>query len=159
VQDRARTELNSLVGVGDITIAASDGFGSSSDIDITVSAQTDADLQIAAADILAAVSDLDAIKQSASNLAASRPYLAVTVDRDAAARSGLSELALGTLVSEAMQPTSIGAIVIDKRSLSVYLQADAAPTTAAELAALPIPTRTGSVDKGSAHRNRLRDTE
>jgi len=145
VQDRARTKLNALDGVGIITIAASDGFGSSSDIEINVTAQTDADLQVAAKDILEAVSHLDAIEQSTSNLAASRPYLAVTVDRAAAASAGLSELALGTLVSEAMQPTAIGSIVIEQRSLSVYLKADAAPTTAADLAALPIPSRTGTV--------------
>ncbi|RJT89112.1 efflux RND transporter permease subunit [Cryobacterium melibiosiphilum] len=145
VQDRARAELDDLEGAGEITIAASDGFGSSSDIEINVTAQTDADLQVAADDILAAVSGLDAIEQSTSNLAASRPYLAVTVDRAAAAEAGLSELALGTLVSQAMQPSVIGSIVIDARSLSVYLQTDAPPTTSAELAALPITTRTGTV--------------
>ena len=145
VQDRARIELNDLDGAGEITIAASDGFGSSSDIDITVTAQTDSDLQIAADDILAAVARLEPIEQSTSNLAASRPNLAVTIDRTAAAEAGLSELALGTLVSQAMQPSVIGSIVIDERSLSVYLQTDAPPTTAAELAALPITTRTGTV--------------
>lgn len=145
VQDRARSELNNLDGAGEITIAASDGFGSSSDIDINVTAQTDSDLQIAADDILAAVARLEAIEQSTSNLAASRPNLAVTIDRAAAAESGLSELALGTLVSQAMQPSEIGSIVIDERSLSVYLQTQAPPITAAELAALPITTRTGTV--------------
>jgi multidrug efflux pump subunit AcrB len=91
------------------------------------------------------VEGLDAIKESSSNLAASRPYIAVTVDRDAAGAVGLSELALGTLVSQAMQPSVIGSVVIDETTLSVYLRSEAPPTTTAELAALQIPTLAGPV--------------
>ena len=47
---------------------------------------------------------LDGIGQVTSNLAASLPYVAVTVDRDAAADLGLSEVAVGALVSNTMQP-------------------------------------------------------
>ncbi|MDJ0339603.1 efflux RND transporter permease subunit [Cryobacterium sp. PH31-O1] len=145
VQNQARTVLAKLGNVGEISVAAASGFGASSDIAVDITAATDADLQAATTSILGAVQKLGAIKESASTLAASLPYLAVTVNREAAAAAGLSELALGTLVSQAMQPSAIGSIVIDETNLTVYLSAQSPPTTSAELAALQIPTRTGSV--------------
>ncbi|TFD63153.1 efflux RND transporter permease subunit [Cryobacterium suzukii] len=145
VQNHARTALAELGDVGEISVAAASSFGASSDIAVDVTAATDADLQTATTSILSAVQKLAAIRESASTLAASLPYLAVTVDRQAAAAVGLSEFALGTLVSQAMQPSAIGSIVIDETNLTVYLSAQSPPTTSADLAALQIPTRTGSV--------------
>ena len=145
VQNDARTTLADLTDVGEISVAAASGFGASSDIAVDITAATDADLQSATTSILSAVQNLSAIKESASTLAASLPYLAVTVNRTAAAAAGLSELALGTLVAQAMQPSAIGSIVIDETKLTVYLSAESSPTTSADLAALQIPTRTGSV--------------
>ena len=145
VQNNARTALAGLGGVGEISVAAASGFGASSDIAVDITAATDADLETATTSILSAVQKLDAISESASTLAASLPYLAVTVDRAAAAAAGLSEFSLGTLVSQAMQPSAIGSIVIDETSLTVYLAAQSPPTTSADLAALQIPTRAGPV--------------
>ncbi|TFD29876.1 efflux RND transporter permease subunit [Cryobacterium sp. TMT1-62] len=145
VQDVVRDQLTALNGSGEFSISSGGGFGGTSDITVDVTAATNADLQRATDAVLASVEDLDAIKESSSNLAASRPYIAVTVDRDAAGAVGLSELALGALVSQAMQPSVIGSIVIDETTLSVYLQSEAPPTTTAELAALSIPTLAGPV--------------
>lgn len=145
VQDRARRALAGLGNVGEISVAAASGFGASSDIAVDITAATDADLQTATTSILSAVQKLRAIKESASTLASSLPYLAVTVNRRAAAAAGLSEFALGTLVSQAMQPSVIGSIAIDETNLTVYLTAQSPPTTSADLAAVQIATRTGSV--------------
>ena len=145
VQAVVRTKLAALHGAGDITVSSGSGFGGSSDIEVNITAPTNTDLQTATDAILAGVKKLGAITQSTSNLAASRPYIAVTVNRDAAAKAGLSELALGTLVSQAMQPSMIGSIVIKETNLSIYLQSAASPTTTAELAALQIPTAAGPV--------------
>ncbi|WEO76970.1 efflux RND transporter permease subunit [Cryobacterium sp. SO2] len=145
VQAEVRDQLDGITDAGAITVSAGGGFGGSSDIEIEITAASGADLQTASDDILAAVGDLDSVTQVSSNLAASRPYIAVTIDRTAAAAAGLSELALGTLVSQAMQPSSIGSITIDEASLSVYLQSASSPASTAELAALPIPTLSGTV--------------
>lgn len=145
VQAVVRTKLAALEGAGDINVSSGSGFGGSSDIEVNITAATNKDLQAATDAILAGVKKLDAITQSTSNLAASRPYVAVTVNQDAAAKAGLSELALGTLVSQAMQPSMIGSIVIEETNLSVYLQSAASPATTAELAALEIPTAAGPV--------------
>jgi multidrug efflux pump subunit AcrB len=146
VQAEVRAQLDDVTDAGEITVSSGGGgFGGSSDIEIDITAASDTDLQQASDDILAAVGDLDSVSQVSSNLAASRPYVAVTIDRTKAATAGLSELALGTLVSQAMQPSSIGSITIDQASLSVYLQAESSPATTAELADLQIPTVTGPV--------------
>jgi multidrug efflux pump subunit AcrB len=145
VQEEVRTQLDGVDEAGEITVSSGGGFGGSSDIEIDITAASGDDLQAASDDILAAVGDLDAVTQVSSNLAASRPYVAVTIDRTKAATAGLSELALGTLVSQAMQPSSIGSIVIDEATLSVYLQSGSSPTTTAELANLQIPTIAGPV--------------
>ncbi|TFB86245.1 AcrB/AcrD/AcrF family protein [Cryobacterium algoricola] len=145
VQDAVRGKLAALTDVGDFSVSAGGGFGGTSDIAVDITAANGADLQKASDSILAAVKKLDAIKESSSNLAASRPYLAVTIDRTKAAAAGLSELALGTLVSQAMQPSVVGSIVINEANLSVYLTGGTSPATTAELAALPIPTLAGPV--------------
>ncbi|MGY4858344.1 efflux RND transporter permease subunit [Cryobacterium sp. AP23] len=146
VQAEVRDQLDGVDDAGEITVSSGGGgFGGSSDIEIDITAASGDDLQAASDDILAAVGDLDAVTQVSSNLAASRPYVAVTIDRTKAAAAGLSELALGTLVSQAMQPSSIGSITIDEASLSVYLQSGSSPETTAELADLQIPTVTGPV--------------
>ncbi len=145
VQNQARTSLAKLSDVGEISVAAASGFGASSDIAVDITAATDADLTTATTSILGAVQKLTSITQSVSTLTSSLPYLAVTVDRDAAAAAGFSELTLGTLVSQTMQPSAIGSIVIDETNLTVYLSAQSPPTTSADLAALQIPTRGGPV--------------
>ncbi|WP_051973670.1 efflux RND transporter permease subunit [Cryobacterium sp. MLB-32] len=145
VQASAQKELTALADVGDISVAAASGFGSSGDIAVNVTAATDADLQVATQAIATEVAKQSSITQSSDTLAASRPYIAVTIDRPAAAQAGLSELALGTLVSQAMEPSAVGTIVINQTSLSIYLQAETTPATTAELAALQIATAAGPV--------------
>ena len=84
--------------------------------------------------------------QVTSNLAASLPYVAVTVDRDAAAELGLSEVAVGALVSNTMQPRSIGAVEIDDTSLTVYLAvADAADDASSSCSSSTIPSAAGPI--------------
>jgi multidrug efflux pump subunit AcrB len=67
------------------------------------------------------------------------------VDRSKAAAAGLSEVAVGTIVSQAMQPTQAGSVAIDNTTLKIYLQSDNPPSTVAGLAQLPVPTATGVV--------------
>ncbi|GAA1948126.1 efflux RND transporter permease subunit [Microbacterium aquimaris] len=138
--------LGDLEGAGDITVSASGGGGfGSSDIAIDVTAPDSTTLQEATDEVVAAIGDLDDISQVSSNLSASLPYIAVVVDRDAAAERGLSEVAVGALVSNTMQPQSIGSIEIDDTAVTVYLDAPDAPVTLEELRELQIPTATGPI--------------
>ncbi|MCI2956360.1 efflux RND transporter permease subunit [Agromyces atrinae] len=145
LQVEVRKELNDLSDVGDITIAASSGFGSSSDIDVDITASNADDLEAATTAIADGLKDADGISQVSSNLSESRTYVGITVDRQAAADAGYSEVALGSIVANAMQPQAAGSIVIDEKTLTIYLASDAPPTTIEELAALEVPTPAGLV--------------
>ncbi|WP_308466325.1 efflux RND transporter permease subunit [Rathayibacter soli] len=145
LQSTIEKELKTISDAGTITVAASSGFGASSDIEIDVSASTSATLTTATNSIVDSVKKLNSIKQTTSNLSASLPYVAVVIDRQKAAEAGLSEVAVGTIVSQAMQPTTVGTIAIDNTTLSIYIQDATAPTTTAALAALEIPTARGPV--------------
>ncbi|RFA17944.1 hydrogenase expression protein [Subtercola boreus] len=145
LQQTVRSDLAAIPDTGQITVAASAGFGTSSDISVDITATNQADLQTAAAAVLASVQGLGGITQSASNLAATRPYIAVAVDRTKAVEAGLSEVAVGSIVANAMQPQTAGSIVIDGTQYTIYIASDSTPATQADLAALVIPTATGPV--------------
>ena len=145
LQAEVRTELDDLDGVGEITLTASSGFGASTDIEVDVTASNAEDLQAATDAVEEELDGLDSLAQTASNLSESRRYIAVEVDRTDAAAAGYSEVALGGYVSAAMQPQSAGSVVIDEKTLTIYLASEDPPATVAELSALEVPTPAGIV--------------
>lgn len=145
LQNRITRELKTITGEGDIAVQSAQGGFASSNIEIDITAGSDADLRKASDDILTKVSKLDVVSQATSNLSASLPYLAVQIDRAKAAADGLSEQAVGGIVTQAMNPSATGTIVIDEKTLSIYVDNPAKPTTQAELEAFSIPTLKGSV--------------
>ena len=138
-------ELAAIEGQGEIQLSAQSGFGGSSNIEVDIAASTSADLQKATDSVVAELRKQSSLTQVTDNLSASLPYVAVKVDRVKAAEAGLSEVAVGTLVSQAMQPTQLGTVAIDNTSLKIYLESANPPSTVAEVAALSIPTASGIV--------------
>lgn len=145
LQAEVRDELDALDDAGEVTLAASSGFGASNDIEVDITASNAEDLRAATDAVVAELDDVDSLAQVTSNLEEGRPYIAVEVDRTAAADAGYSEVALGGYVSAAMQPQTAGSVVIDEQTLTIYLATDAPPTTIAELSALEVPTAAGLV--------------
>ena len=145
LQSLVRSELADIDGAGEIDVASSGGFGASSDIEVDITAPDQETLREATDAVTAAADDLDGMRQVTNNLSESRPYVAVEVDRLDAAEAGYSEVALGRLVSAAMQPTTAGTIVIDETTVTIYIAAESPPATVAELAALTVPTVLGPV--------------
>ena len=133
------------IDAGEITLAASGGGFASSAIAVNITATSDADLRAASDAILAEVRGLDVVAEATSNLSVSQPYLAVEVDREKAANAGLSEIAVGGILTAAMNPSTVGSVVIDEKTLSIYIANEKAPTTVAELEAFQIPTARGLV--------------
>jgi len=136
--------VKDLTDVGEVTVASSAGFGSS-DIEISVSASNADDLQTATTAVVDELDGRDGVGQVTDNLAAALPYLAVVVDRDAAAQRGLSEVAVGSIVSNTMRPQQVGTVEIDDTALTIYLASAEPPTTAQALRELTIPTPLGVV--------------
>lgn len=148
-QEKLRADVQDAIDglgddVGDVAVSASAGFGSS-DIEITVSASSSDDLQTATTALVEELDGKDGVGQVSDNLAASLPYIAVVVDREAAAQRGLSEVAVGAIVSGTMRPQQAGSVEIDDTALTVYIVTPNPPTTVDALKQLTIPTPTGLV--------------
>ncbi len=150
-QDEIQADVRELIDgldpdvVGEVSLASGGSAFASSDIEIQVEAPSAAALTEASDDVLAAVEDLDVTAQAESDLAVVQPYIAVQVDRDKAAAAGLSEIAVGGIVTDAMLPASIGSVVIDAKTLQIYITNPDAPLTVQELKDFTIPTADGPV--------------
>lgn len=146
LQDRIRETVESIPDAGEFAIASGGGpVGGSGAIEVEVAAPDQATLAEASDLVVAALRDAEGLVQVESDLATSRPYLAVEVDRAKAADAGLTEAAVATLVAQQMRPSQIGQLVLGATTLRVYLSEGAAPTDQAGVAALLIPTRSGEV--------------
>lgn len=145
LREHVQDAVADLEGAGDFVVSAAGGGFGSGDIEVDVTAPDSATLRDAADTVVGVLADAEGVGQVTSNLAASLPYIAVEVDRERAAELGLSEVAVGGLVSAAMRPQQIGTVEIDDTALTVYLAADAAPGSLADLRDLSIPTATGPV--------------
>ncbi|MCW2601774.1 MAG: hydrogenase expression protein, partial [Frankiales bacterium] len=88
---------------------------------------------------------LKVIAQATSNLSNSQPYIQIVVDRAAAAKKGLSEMQVGGIITEAMNPSSVGSVVIDEKTMSIYVANTKAPQTVEQIRRFDIPTASGAV--------------
>ncbi|WIB78167.1 efflux RND transporter permease subunit [Curtobacterium sp. MCPF17_002] len=146
IQSDTRKRLDALDDAGEVTVASGGGgFGGSSDIEVDVTAPTQAQLRTAADQVLREMRTVDHTTGASSNLSSAEPYLAVRVDRTKAAARGLTETQVGGIVAAAVSPQDTGTVEIDDASLDVYIADGDAPTTSAALRALSIPTSTGPV--------------
>ena len=145
LREEVQAAVAALDDAGTITVSSAAGGFGSSDIEIDVTAPDSATLQEATDDVVTAVTGDEGVGQVSSNLSASLPYIAVVVDAGKAASLGLSEVAVGALVSSTMQPQRIGTVEIDDTSLTVYLAASEVPATIDELRQLSIPSATGPI--------------
>ena len=136
--------LAELDDVGEVSVG-SGGGGFSSDVEIDIRAADPERLTAATEELLDAVTDLEITAQAESNLAVTQPYLAIEVDRQKAAEAGLSEIAVGGIVAEAMLPAAVGSVTIDNTVLSIYITNPKAPVTVQELRDFEIPTVRGFV--------------
>ncbi len=144
VQDAIRAAVAELDGAGEISIGQSGGgVTMSSAIEVAVSAPDQEALAEASDAVVAALKRQDGLKQIESDLATSRPYLAIVVDRAAASEAGLSEVAVASMVSQQMQPRQIGQIVLDNTGVNIYLSQGEAPNDRDGIAAIEIQTMAG----------------
>ncbi|MCA0216450.1 MAG: efflux RND transporter permease subunit [Actinobacteria bacterium] len=145
LQATIRDEVAKIDNAGEITLAASQGGFGSSTINVNITATSEQELRDASDAVLAAVKDLSVTAEATSNLSNEQPFIGITVDRDKAAEAGLSEIQVGGIVTAAMNPSAVGSVVIDEKTLSIYILNDSAPTTIEELKNFDIPTAKGIV--------------
>ncbi|HLT85628.1 MAG TPA: efflux RND transporter permease subunit, partial [Phototrophicaceae bacterium] len=143
-EEELRGLLTDVEDAGQLTVATGmAGFGGSLEVVVT---GVDGDaVETAAQDVLDAVADVEGTTDVTSNLAAELPTLQVEVDRAAAAAVGTTEAQVGQTVSTALQGTTLGVINTENGRNEIVMDVGETPTTAAELAALPVTTPLGPV--------------
>jgi hydrophobic/amphiphilic exporter-1 (mainly G- bacteria), HAE1 family len=148
IQKDVRAAVKKLSGVGEVDLSSGSGGFGGSDIEVDITSSSASGLEKAAGDVLAKVKDLPQVAQATSDLAATQPYLAIQVDRAKAAQRGLTEVAVGRLVQQAMLPTAAGSVELDDRTLNIYVTDPNAPTSIDALKAFPVPSAAGPVALG-----------
>ena len=121
------------------------GFGSSSTIDIKVLAPNDEKLLDAINAIQSAMQGAPDVSEITNSLADKQRTLRVTVDREAAAAKGLTEVAVGSIVASKLRPSSIGKLNIENVETDIYVVQTAIPDTVEEVSAISIPSASGLV--------------
>jgi HAE1 family hydrophobic/amphiphilic exporter-1 len=131
--------------IGVTQFSSGGSFGSSGTVDITVTAKTDDQLRAGVAKVLGAVTGkvTGVSKDITSSLSEKQRTLVITVDRNAAAARGLSEIAVSGLIASAMSPSSIGSINIDNKATDIYVNSGPAPTTVDGIKGILVPTMQG----------------
>ena len=146
-QSKMKKQFEAHPELGKVAFETGQSFGSSGTIDVTVTAKTDAQLRAGIEKVKTALTGkIDNVGPEVSTtLSDKQRTLRVTVDRLAATRAGLSEIAVATLVSAAMTPQSVGTININSKSTSIYIKSGNVPATVNEVKAIQIPTVMGYV--------------
>ena len=121
------------------------GFGSSSTIDIKVLAPNDEKLLDAINAIQSAMQGTPDVSEITNSLADKQRTLRVTVDREAAAAKGLTEVTVGGIVASKLRPSSIGKLNIENVETDIYVVQTSIPDTVEEVSAISIPSTTGPV--------------
>ncbi len=150
VTDQLRSQINGLAGVGDVTVGGDNSTGfDSSKLSVVVKAADPGVLATATDQVRQAMAGTKDVTDVSTTLAASVPRLQVTVDRQAAAKAGLTEATVGQAVAGAFRPAPAGQITVDGSSQNVVVAFGTPPAGPAALSALPIPTATGVVPLSS----------
>ncbi|MFC0674761.1 efflux RND transporter permease subunit [Brachybacterium hainanense] len=126
--------ISSLPEPGEVEAAEVMSMTGSSSVDILITGPTAKDRRAAHDAILAELDPLPSgVAEVSSDLEADTPTAVVTVDREAAARAGLTEEAVVGMVAQQMFPGAIGTITLDDTELDVLVEGSEPVSTLAQL--------------------------
>ena len=147
LQDKLTAQFAKDSSLGEVKFGGTGGpaIGGGSTIDVKLSASNDELLNAGITAVQAAMQGTKDVGEITNSLADKQRTLRVTVDRLEAARRGLTEIAIGGIVSSAMKPASIGKVNLDGTSASIYVVRTDLADTVAEVRNISIPTATGPV--------------
>ncbi|GAA4099920.1 efflux RND transporter permease subunit [Nonomuraea soli] len=150
VEERLRSEIGKLSGVGEVSVGGQGGGGFASDgVEVIVRGADAAGLRSAADSVAAAMKDVPGLREVSSNLEASAPRIEVRVDREKAAARGLSEAQIGQTVAQAFRGAPLGQVSLDGRASNLVLRVGEAPEDMDAVRKLQLPTASGMVKLSS----------
>ncbi len=147
LQDKLTAQFAADPSLGEVKFGGTGGpaIGGGSTIDVKLSASNDELLNAGITAVQNAMQGTKDVGEITNSLADKQRTLRVTVDRLEAARRGLTEIAIGGIVSSAMKPASIGKVNLDGVSTSIYVVKTDIADTVEEVRNISIPTATGPV--------------
>ena len=151
IQAAVQAEFDSRDDIGEVTLpqGGGGGFGGSSTIDIKLAATSDEALFAAVEKVRLGMLEVDGISDITSSLSEQQRTLKITVDRVAAARSGLTEIQVSGIVAATLRPGSIGDVNIDNEATPIFIVQENTPATLEEIRDIRIPTRSGVISLDS----------
>ena len=150
IQEAVQAEFEARSDIGEVTLPqGGGGLGGSGTIDIKLSATSDEALFAAVEKVRAGMLEVEGISDVSSSLSEQQRTLKITVDRLAAARSGLTEIQVSSIVAATLRPGSIGDVNIDNESTPIFLVQENSPATLDEIRDIRIPTATGVISLNS----------
>jgi len=150
IQEAVQAEFDSRDDIGEVTLPqGGGGLGGSGTIDIKLSATSDEALFAAVEEVRAGMLEVEGISDVSSSLSEQQRTLKITVDRVAAARSGLTEIQVSGIVAATLRPGSIGEVNIDNEATPIFVVQESSPATLEEIRDIRIPTRTGVISLDS----------
>lgn len=142
---KLRDRLATLTDVGKTTVGIGDDVGGSSGLEVVVRSSDPATLAEAAEQVRAAMAATPNVVNVASNLAASAPRVDITVNREAAARHGLSDTAIAEHVSTVYRGVTLTSATVEGKQRDIVLRNGTAPADLEAMKALQVPTSSGQV--------------
>jgi HAE1 family hydrophobic/amphiphilic exporter-1 len=143
VERDIRNRLDGMGNAGTVTVTAGDAGISSSNLEVAVRAADQETLREAAARVEEAVEGIPGTSGVSSDLTAGETDVRVSVDGQATAEEGLSEVGIGQAVLTAYRGSQVTEAQIDGERHDVYLRLGSEPAGVQELRALEISTPAG----------------
>ncbi|MFP5315565.1 MAG: efflux RND transporter permease subunit [Actinomycetes bacterium] len=146
LQNEVRAALNELEEAGEISLSTQQGgFGTSSTVDINVTAPEPDILAEASDAVVAALQGVPGARDVTSNLAAAQPQVQVSVDRAAAVRAGLSEGQIGALLGGNVSAIPGGTVRLEATDYPILIGEGTEISSLEQLRGLSLPTPAGPV--------------
>jgi HAE1 family hydrophobic/amphiphilic exporter-1 len=144
-QKKMEAQFKKHPELGTVKFQSGGSFGSSGNVEVTVTAKTDAQLRDGVAKVKSVLDGKikNVGSEITTTLSEKQRTLKVTVDRIAASRVGLSEGTISALVAASMRPSTVGSINIENQAVSIIINSGVQPTTVDQVKAIGIPTALG----------------
>jgi HAE1 family hydrophobic/amphiphilic exporter-1 len=140
LQDELTKKFEADSSLGEVKFASGGGpgFGSSSTVDIKITALDDEALNQAISRVQTAMNGIDGVSEITNSLAEKERTLRIEVDREKAAALGLAENAVSGIVASILRPSAIGKLNIENESTQVYVVQNDTPATIDEIKAVKV---------------------
>ncbi|KAB1642201.1 efflux RND transporter permease subunit [Gulosibacter chungangensis] len=131
--------------LGEVTVGYAGG-GFTDEVTVRVSAPDLEVLAEAEALVVPAIAGVENVTQAVSDLDETRPFVRLDIDQATAASMGLSEVAIGGQIAQALQPIQVGQVMLDGQAMNIYFEGgEEPPTSVAELEDLQIQVGASTV--------------